>query len=131
MASFFDSERERKVRALEKGVDLCCVRPKAPVVRSLSGDLTASDAKSAISALASLLHPASDSLGGIDPDHTEMSPAGLGGPSYARGLVEKYGDPGHMAVWSCLELASFGGVISLCKHYVFERCAARRRRKAR
>lgn len=33
MASLFDSERERKVRALEKGVDLCRVRPKAPVAR--------------------------------------------------------------------------------------------------
>ena len=116
-------ELMRKVRVLEKRVDLDSVRSKAPVVRSLSGDLTASDAKSAISALASLLHPASDSLGGIDPDHTERSLAGLGGSSYTRGLVEKYGDPGHMAVWSYLELASIGGVISLYKYYVFERRA--------
>ena len=123
MASFFDSERERKVRVLEKRVDLCSIRSKAPVVRSLSGDLAASDAKSVISALASLLHLASDALGGIDPDHTERSLAGLGGSSYTRGLVEKYGDPGHMAVWSYLELASFGGVISLYKYYVFERRA--------
>ena len=123
MASFFDSERERKVRVLEKRVDLDSVRPKAPVVRSLSGDLAASDAKSVISALASLLHLASDALGGIDPDHTERSLAGLGGSSYTRGLVEKYGDPGHMAAWSYLELASFGGVISLYKYYVFERRA--------
>lgn len=57
----------------------------------------------------------------MDPDHTEWSLAGQGGSSYTRGLVEKYGDPGHMAVWSYLELASFGGVISLYKHYVFER----------
>ena len=42
---------------------------------------------------------------------------------YIRNIVEKYGDPGHMAVWSCLELASFGGVISLYKYYVFERRA--------
>lgn len=123
MASFFDSERERKVRVLEKRVDLCSIRSKAPVVRSLSGDLTASDAKSVISALPSLLHLASDSLGGIDPDHTERSLAGLGGSSYTRRLVEKYGDPGHMAVWNYLELASFGGVISLYKYYVFERQA--------
>lgn len=93
------------------------------MVRSLSGNLTASDAKSVISALASILHLASDSLGGIDPDHTERSLAGLGGPSYTRGLVEKYGNPGHMAAWSHLKLASFGGVISLYKHYVFERRA--------
>ncbi len=59
----------------------------------------------------------------MDPDHTERSLAGLGGSSYTRGLVEKYGDPGHMAVWSYLELASFGGVISLYKYYVFERQA--------
>lgn len=59
----------------------------------------------------------------MDPDHTERSLAGLGGSSYTRGLVEKYGDPGHMAVWSYLELASFGGVISLYKYYVFERRA--------
>ena len=88
-----------------------------------SGDLAASDARAVISALAGLLHLASDSLDGIDPDHTEWSLAGLGGSSYTRGLVEKYGDPGHMAVWSYLELASFGGVISLYKYYVFERRA--------
>ena len=125
MTSFFDSERERKVRVLEKRIDLDSVRSKAPAVRSLSGDLAAPDAETAISALASLLRLASDSLGGIDPDHTERSLAGLGGSSYTRGLVEKYGDPEHMAVWSYLELASFGGVISLYKYYVFERCATR------
>ena len=32
-------------------------------------------------------------------------------------------DPGHVAAWSYLKLASFGGVISLYKHYVFERRA--------
>lgn len=110
---------------LEKRIDLDSVRSKAPAVRSLSGDLAAPDAETAISALASLLRLASDSLGGIDPDHTERSLAGLGGSSYTRGLVEKYGDPEHMAVWSYLELASFGGVISLYKYYVFERCATR------
>ena len=125
MASFFDSERERKVRVLEKRIDLDSVRSKAPAVRSLSGDLAAPDAETAITALASLLRLASDSLGGIDPDHTKRSLAGLGGSSYTRGLVEKYGDPEHMAVWSYLELASFGGVISLYKYYVFERCATR------
>ena len=78
-----------------------------------SGDLAASDARAVISALASPLRFASDSLDDMDPDHTERSLAGLGGSSYTRGLVEKYGDPGHMAVWSYLELASFGGVISL------------------
>ena len=129
MGSFFDSERERKVRVLEKRVDLCRVRSNAPAARALSGDLAAPDATSVISALASLLHLASDSLGEIGPDHTEGSPTGLGGSSYTRGLVEKYGDPGHTAVWSYLELASFGGVISLYKYYAFERCAARRRRK--
>lgn len=55
MASFFDSERERKVRVLEKRVDLCSVRSKAPTVMDLSGDLAAPDARSVISALASLL----------------------------------------------------------------------------
>lgn len=88
-----------------------------------SGDLAASDARAVISALASPLRFASDSLDDMDPDHTERSLAGLGGSSYTRGLVEKYGDPGHMAVWSYLELASFGGVISLYKYYVFERQA--------
>lgn len=121
MGSFFDSERERKARVLEKRVDLYSVRSKAPAARVLSEDLTPSDARAAISALASLLHLASDSLGGIDPDHTERSLAGLGGSSYTRGLVEKYGDPEHMAVWNYLELASFGGIISLYKYYVFER----------
>ena len=121
MGSFFDSERERKARVLEKRVDLYSVRSKAPAARVLSEDLTPSDARAVISALASLLHLASDSLGGIDPDHTERSLAGLGGSSYTRGLVEKYGDPEHMAVWNYLELASFGGIISLYKYYVFER----------
>lgn len=88
-----------------------------------SGDLAASDARAVISALASPLRFASDSLDDMDPDHTERSLAGLGGSSYTRGLVEKYGDPGHMAVWSYLELTSFGGVISLYKYYVFERQA--------
>lgn len=78
-----------------------------------------------ISTLASLLHLASDSLDGLDPDHTERSLAGLGGSLYTRGLVEKYGDPGHMAVWTYLELASFGGVISLYKYCLFERYAMR------
>lgn len=123
MASFFDSEHERKVRVLEKRVNLDSIRSKAPTVMGLSGDLAAQDAETVVSALASLLHLASDSLGKIDPDHTERSLAGLGGSSYTRGLVEKYGDPGHMAVWSYLELASFGGVISLYKYYVFERQA--------
>lgn len=121
MGSFFDSERERKARVLEKRVDLYSVRSKAPAARVLSEDLTPSHARAVISALASLLHLASDSLGGIDPDHTERSLAGLGGSSYTRGLVEKYGDPEHMAVWNYLELASFGGIISLYKYYVFER----------
>lgn len=125
MASFFDSEHERKVRVLEKRVNLDSIRSKAPTVMGLSGDLAAQDAETVISALASLLHLASDSLGKIGPDHTERSLAGLGGSSYTRGLVEKYGDPGHMAVWSYLELASFGGVISLYKYYVFERQAMR------
>lgn len=123
MASFFDSERERKVRVLEKRVNLDSIRSKAPTIMGLSGDLAAQDAETVISALASLLHLASDALGGIDPDHTERSLAGLGGSSYTRGLVEKYGDPEHMAVWSYLGLASFGGVISLYKYYVFERRA--------
>ena len=125
MASFFNSERERKYRVLEKRVNLDSVRSKAPTIMGLSGDLAAQDAGTVISALASILHLASDSLDGIDPDHTERSLAGLGGSSYTRGLVEKYGDPGHMAVWSYLELASFGGVISLYKYYVFERQAMR------
>lgn len=120
MASFFDSERERKVKVLAKRVDLDSVRSKAAAVIGLSEDLAVPDARTAISALASLPHLASDSLGGIDPDHTERSLAGLEGSSYTRGLVEKYGDPGHMTVWSYLELASFGGVISLYKYYVFE-----------
>lgn len=94
MASFFDSERERKVRVLEKRVDLDSVRSKAPMVMGLSGDLATSDARTVIFALASLLHLTSDSLGGIDPNHTERSLAGLGGSSYTRGLVEKYGTPG-------------------------------------
>lgn len=93
MASFFDSERERKVRVLEKRVNLDSVRSKAPTVMGLSGDLAAQDAETVISALASLLHLASDSLGKIGPDHTERSLAGLGGSSYTRGLVEKYGTP--------------------------------------
>lgn len=88
-------------------------------------NLTSSDVRTVISALAGLLHLASDSLDGIDPDHTERSLAGLGGSSYTRGLVEKYGDPGHMAAWNYLELASFGGIILLYKYYVFERRAMR------
>lgn len=125
MASFFDFERERKVGLLEKRVDLDSIRSKAPTVMDLSGDLTSLDARNVISTLASLLHLASDSLDGLDPDHTERSLAGLGGSLYTRGLVEKYGDPGHMAVWTYLELASFGGVISLYKYCLFERYAMR------
>ena len=121
MASFFESEYERKIKVLEKRVDLDSARSKASAIRALSEDLTSSDVRTVISALAGLLHLASDSLGGIDPDHTERSLAGLGGSSYTRGLVEKYGDPEHMAVWNYLELASFGGIISLYKYYVFER----------
>lgn len=121
MASFFESEYERKVKVLEKRVDLGSARSKASAIRTLSEDLTSSDVRTVISALAGLLHLASDSLDGIDPDHTERSLAGLGGSSYTRGLVEKYGDPEHMAVWNYLELASFGGIISLYKYYVFER----------
>lgn len=59
----------------------------------------------------------------MDPDHLERSLAGLGGSSYTHGLVEKYGDPGSMAVWNYLELASFGGIISLYKYYAFDRRA--------
>lgn len=121
MASFFESEYERKIKVLEKRVDLDSARSKASAIRALSEDLTSSDVRTVISALAGLLHLASDSLGGIDPDHTERSLAGLDGSSYTRGLVEKYGDPEHMAVWNYLELASFGGIISLYKYYVFER----------
>ena len=125
MTSFFDSERERKIRVLEKRIDRDSSRSKAPMVRNLSGDLTSPDARTVISALASLLHLASDSLGGIDPDHIERSLAGLGESSYTRGLVEKYGDPKRMATWSYLELASFGGVISLYKYCIFERYTAK------
>ena len=67
MASFFDSERERKVRVLEKRVNLDSVRSKAPTVMGLSEDLAAQDAETVISALGSILHLASDSLDGIDP----------------------------------------------------------------
>lgn len=121
MASFFESEYERKIKVLEKRVDLDSARSKASAIRALSEVLTSSDVRTVISALAGLLHLASDSLDGIDPDHTERSLAGLDGSSYTRGLVEKYGDPEHMAVWNYLELASFGGIISLYKYYVFER----------
>ena len=38
MAPFFNSERERKVRVLEKRVDLDSVRSKAPTVMGLSGE---------------------------------------------------------------------------------------------
>lgn len=93
MASFFDSERERKVRVLEKRVNLDSVRSKAPTVMGLSGDLAAPDARSVISALASLLRLASDSLGGIDPDHTERSLAGLGGSSYTASSSRSTGTP--------------------------------------
>lgn len=93
MASFFDSEHERKVRVLEKRVDLCSIRSKAPVVRSLSGDLAAQDAETVISALASLLHLASDALGGIGPNHTEMSLTGLGGSSYTASSSRSTGTP--------------------------------------
>lgn len=125
MASFFDSEREREVGVLEKRVDLDSIRSRAPTVMDLSGDLAAPDTGTMTSALASLLHLASGSLGGLDPDHTEGSLAGLGGSLYTRGLAEKYGDPGRMAVWTYLELASLGGVISLYKYCVFERYATR------
>ena len=125
IGSFFDSERERKVRVLEKRVDRDSSRSKAPLARDLSGDLAAPDVRTVISAFASLLHLASDSLGGIDPGHTERSLVGLGGSSYTRGLVEKYGDPKRMAVWSYLELASFGGIIPLYKYCIFERCTAK------
>ena len=121
MVSFFASEYERKIKVLEKRVDLDSARSKASAIRALSEVLTSSDVRTVISALAGLLHLASDSLDGIDPDHTERSLAGLSGSSYTRGLVEKYGDPEHMAVWNYLELASFGGIISLYKYYVFER----------
>lgn len=123
MASFFDFERERKIKVLEKRVDLDSAQSKASVVRDLSEDLASRDVGTVISALAGLLHLASDSLDGIDPNHTERSLAGLGGSSYTRELVEKYGNPEHMAVWNYLELASFGGIISLYKYYVFERRA--------
>lgn len=93
MASFFDSERERKVRVLEKRVDLCSIRSKAPTVMGLSGDLAAQDAETVISALASLLHLASDSLGKIGPDHTEMSLTGLGGSSYTASSSRSTGTP--------------------------------------
>lgn len=93
MASFFDSERERKVRVLEKRVNLDSIRSKAPTVMGLSGDLAAPDARSVISALASLLHLASDALGGIDPDHTEMSLTGLGGSSYTASSSRSTGTP--------------------------------------
>lgn len=93
MASFFDSEHERKVRVLEKRVNLDSIRSKAPTVMGLSGDLAAPDARSVISALASLLHLASDSLGGIDPDHTERSLAGLGGSSYTASSSRSTGTP--------------------------------------
>lgn len=121
MVSFFNFERERKIKVLEKRVNLDSARSKAPVVRVLSEGLAARDTETVIPALASLLHLASDLLDGIDPDHTERSPASLGGSSYTRELVETYGDPKHMAVWNYLELASFGGIISLYKYYVFER----------
>lgn len=94
MASFFDSERERKVRVLEKRVDLCSVRSKAPIVMDLSGDLAAPDARSVISALASLLQLASDSLGGIDPDHTERSLDEPAGPPTPAGSSRSTGTPG-------------------------------------
>lgn len=123
MASFFDFERKRKIKVLEKRVDYDSIRSKAPVVRRLSEDLISQDAETVISALATLLQLASDSLDGIDPNHAKNSLAELGGSSYTRGLVEKYGDPEHIAVWSYLELASFGGIISLYKYYVFDRCA--------
>lgn len=87
MASFFESEYERKVKVLEKRVDLGSARSKASAIRTLSEDLTSSDVRTVISALAGLLHLASDSLDGIDPDHTERSLAGLGGSSYTRGLA--------------------------------------------
>lgn len=93
MASFFDSEHERKVRVLEKRVNLDSIRSKAPTVMGLSGDLAAPDARSVISALASLLHLASDALGGIDPDHTERSLAGLGGSSYTASSSRSTGTP--------------------------------------
>lgn len=93
------------------------------MVRSLSGDLAASDAKSVTSALASILCLASDSLGGIDPDHTERSLAGLGGSPYARGLVEKYGTPDTWRPGATSSSRPSGGVISPYKHYVFERRA--------
>ena len=121
MASFFASEYERKIKVLEKRVDLDSARSKASAIRALSEVLASLDVRTVISALAGLLHLASDSLDGIDPDHTERSLAGLSGSSYTRGLVEKYGEPEHMAVWNYLKLASFGGIISLYKYYVFER----------
>lgn len=93
MASFFDSEHERKVRVLEKRVNLDSIRSKAPTVMGLSGDLAAPDARSVISALASLLHPASDSLGKIDPDHTGRSLTGLGGSSYTASSSRSTGTP--------------------------------------
>ena len=93
MTSFFDSERERKIRVLEKRVDRDSSRSKAPMVRNLSEDLAAPDARTVISALASLLHLASDSLGGIDPDHTERSLAGLGGPRTPAGSSINTGTP--------------------------------------
>ena len=74
-----------------------------------------------------LCNPGSERFGSyINPDRTKRSLTGLDGSSYTRGLVEKYGSPGNMAVWTYLELvASFGGVISLYKYYVFERRAMR------
>lgn len=133
MASFFDFERERKVRVLEMRIDLWSARSKAPTVMDLSGDLAAPDAETVISALASLLHLASDPLGGIDPDHTERSLAGLAGPPTPAGSSRSTG-PERVAVLSYLELASITDAIVALRLPLKARGTSgcnRRRRRAR
>lgn len=74
----------------------------------------------AVKAAVDLWHISASFLDGTDPEHLEHSLSHHRGSVYTKGLADKYGHRGSLSYWSFMELASFGGVVALYKHWFYD-----------
>lgn len=118
--SLLDSDRAKKLDLLMNRIDISQAQASASTVAECQTLLLKGSNEDVVDALVKLLHLSSDLLGNIDPSHLERGLSQLGDSAYSRELAAKYGHRGSMAYWNFMELASFGGIVALYKHWFYE-----------
>lgn len=118
--AFLDADRKRKEELVSTKLDVAKAASESARVQSFAHALASGDPSLASSAAASLLHLSSRLLDGVDPEHLERSLAQGSGSSYSRELASAIIDGKPLTVGDYLELATFGGITALYKHWFYD-----------